>query len=253
MRDQDVALANRHDLQNFPGTAAEKLVLMRTANARGLIAWSKARGRYKLTRAGWREVAPKRGVGLASLVVCTSMGVVIGAGALAAGALGAHWLPADASHRPAGQQAPAPVSRPVDPGGGLRTPPQMSGAPPGAPKVLTDQVPAAQPDAPVKPAQVAPKFQTDPIPTAQPDAPVGPARAAPKVQPDPPTAPQPYTPMEPVRVAEHPVPAQPSATATPTGAKHAAVKKPRQKTVRARTHPTWASTNSYRDERYSFR
>jgi hypothetical protein len=222
-------LGSGHDLQNFPGTAAEKLALMRTANARGLIAWSKARGRYKLTRAGRREVEPKRGVGLASLVVCTSMGVVIGAGALAAGALGAHWLPADASHHPAGQQAPAPVSRPVDPGGGLRTPPQMSGAPPGAPKVLTDQVPTAQPDAAVGPARAVPKVQPDPVPTAPSDAP-----------------------MEPARVAEQPVPEQPIAAA-PTSTKQAPVKKSRHKTVRARTHPTWASTNSYRDERYSFR
>ena len=192
-------LGSGHRLQNFPGTTAEKLGLMRTASARGLIAWRKARGRYELTRVGWRRVKPRRGFGLASVVVCAPIGAVIGVGALAA-----LWLPADASHRPAGRQAPALVSSPVDPGGGPRTPPQTARASP-----------------------VAPKVQTDPVPTAQPD-----------------------TLMEPARVAEQPVPAQPSATATPTGAKQAAVKKSRHKTTQARTYRTWAGANSYRDERY---
>ena len=124
------------------------------------------------------------------------------------------------------------MSRPVDPGGGLTTPPQTASAAQVAPKGYTDQVPSAQHDTPMKPAQVAPKVQTDPVPTAQPD-----------------------TPMEQARVAEQPVPAQPSATATPTGAKHAAVKKPRHTTAKVQTHRTWAGgnssgANSYRDERY---
>jgi hypothetical protein len=143
-------LGSGHDFQNFPGTTAEKLGLMRTANARGLIAWSKARGRYELTRIGWRQVAPRQGVGLASLVVCTSIGAMIGAGALAA-----LWLPDDASHRPAGRQPPAPVSRLVDPGGGLRTSPQTASASFVAPKAKIDPVPTAQPDTPMEPARVA--------------------------------------------------------------------------------------------------
>ena len=96
------------------------------------------------------------------------------------------------------------------------------------PKVFTNQVPSSQHDTPMEPAQVAPKLQTDPVPTTQPD-----------------------TPMEPARVAEQPARAQPSATVTPTGAKQAAVKKPRHNTAQARTYRTWAgANNSYRDERY---
>ena len=205
-------LGSGHDPQNFPGTPAEKLGLIRTARARGLVAWSKVRGRYVLTRIGWREAMPRRGFGLASLAVSTAIGAVIGAGALAV-----LWLPADASH-PVGRQLPAPMSRSVDPRGGLRMP-----------KVFTNQVPSSQHDTPMEPAQVAPKLQTDPVPTTQPD-----------------------TPMEPARVAEQPVPAQPSATATPTGAEPAAVKKPRHKTAKVQTYRrTWAGANNlYRDERY---
>jgi hypothetical protein len=175
-----------------------------------------------MTRVGWRQATPRREFGSASLVVCTSIGAVIGAGALA------DLLLPDASHRPAGRPAPAPVSGPVDPSGGRGTPPQTASASPVAPKVDTDRVPSAHLDAPMKPAQVAPKVQTDPVPTAQPDAP-----------------------MEPARIAEQPVPEQPSATATPTVAKQAAVKKSRHKTGRAQTYRTWASANSYRDERYA--
>jgi hypothetical protein len=189
--------------QDFPGTQAEKLGLIRVAGARGLVAWSKARGRYELTSLGWRQAGPRRGFGLASLAISTAIGAVIGASAL-----GVLWLPADASHHSVGRQAKAPISRPVDTNGGLPTPPQTASLLPAVPKV-----------------------QTDPVPTAQP------------------------IPTEPARVAEQPVPTQPSATATPTGTKHAAVKKPRHKTAQARTYRTWAGANSpranlYRDERY---
>jgi hypothetical protein len=96
------------------------------------------------------------------------------------------------------------MSRPVDPGGGLRTSPQTTTASP-----------------------IAPKVQIDPVATAQPD-----------------------TPLEPAKVAEQSALEQPIAPA-PTGTKQAAVKKSRHKTVRARTYRTWASANSYRDDRYS--
>ena len=234
-------LGSGHDFESFPGTTDEKLGLMLTASARGLIAWSKARGRYELTRVGWDQLAPRRGFGLASLAVCASIGAVIGAGALAA-----VWLPADASYSLAGRQVSAPVSRPVDPGGGLPTPPQTASASPVAPKVHTDQVPTARPDTPMEPAQVATKVQTNPVPAAQHDTPMEPEQAAPKVQTDPVPSPS----MEPVRVAEQPVPEQPIAAA-PTSTKQAAVKKSRHKTVRARTYGSWAWANSYRDDRYS--
>jgi len=237
-------LGSGRDLQDFPGTADEKLALILTAAASGLIAWSTARGRFELTPIGLRRETPRRGSGSASLVVATTVGA-----AIAAGALAALWLPADASHHPDGRQAPAPVSRPVDPGGGLRTLPQTASASPVlpqtasvspvVPKVYNDQVPSARRDTPMEPAH----------PIAQPVAPTKPAEVAPKVQTDPAPIAQPI-PTEPTRVAEQPVPEQPSATATPTGAKHAAVKKPRPKTSKVRPYRTWAGANSYRDERY---
>ncbi len=143
-------LGSGHDLQNFPGTTAEKLGLMRTAGARGLIAWSKARGRYELTRVGWRHVTPRRGFGPAFLVVSTTIGAVIGAGALAA-----LWLSADASHRSVGRQATAPVSRPVVANGGLDTPLQTASASPAAPVVQQYPAPSAQLGSPTEPARVA--------------------------------------------------------------------------------------------------
>jgi hypothetical protein len=234
-------LGSGRDFQDFPGTKDEKLGLILTAAARGRIAWSAARGRFELTPIGLRPETPRRGFGLASLVVGTTVGA-----AIAAGAFAALWLPADASDRPAGRQAPAPVSRPVDLGGGLRTLPQTASASPVVPKVFTDHVLSAQHEMPMEQARVAPKVQTDLVPAAQP------------------------IPTEPARVAEQPVPEQPSATATPTRVKQAAVKKPRHqtakvrkyrtkqaavmkprhKTAKVRKYRTWAGASSYRDERY---
>jgi hypothetical protein len=136
------------DLQNFPGTTVEKLGLMRTAGARGLIAWSKARGRYELTRTGWRKVMPRRGFGVATLVVSTTIGAVIGAGALAV-----LWLPADASHRAVGRQPTTPVSRPVDANGGPHTPLETASASPAAPGL--QEYPAPTLGSPTEPAKVA--------------------------------------------------------------------------------------------------
>jgi len=138
-----------HDAQDFPGTPTEKLGLIRTAGARGLVAWSKTRGRYELTSLGWRQATPRRGFGLASLAVSTAIGAVIGAGALSV-----LWLPADASHHPVGRQTKAPISRPVDANGGLRTPPQTASV---VPAVLVQNDPAqnAQIDTPMEPARTA--------------------------------------------------------------------------------------------------
>src|SRR5215471_12759300 len=92
-------LGSGRDLQHFSGTADEKLGLILTAAARGLIAWSKARGRFELTPTALRPETSTRGSGSASLVVGTTVGAVIAASALAA-----LWLPADASHHPDGRQ-----------------------------------------------------------------------------------------------------------------------------------------------------
>src|SRR5215469_8014990 len=85
-------LGSGYDLQNFPGTTAEKLGLMRTTSVRGPISWSKGRDPYELTSIGFRRRSR-----VASLVVCTSIATVIGANALA------DLLLPDASHRPAGR------------------------------------------------------------------------------------------------------------------------------------------------------
>jgi hypothetical protein len=160
-------LGSGHDLQDFPGTTAEKLGLMRTAGARGLIVWRKARGRYELTQAGWRKVMPRRGLGLATRVVSTTIGAAIGAGALAV-----LWLPADTSHRAVGRQPTAPVSRPVDANGGPHTPLETASASSAAPGV--QEYPAPTLGSPTEPAKVAeqvvpeePRAEAAPTVTAQ--------------------------------------------------------------------------------------
>jgi outer membrane biosynthesis protein TonB len=229
-------LGGGRDLQEFPGTADEKLGLTLTAAARGQIAWSTARGRFELT--------PRRGSRSASLVVGTAVGA-----ALAVGALAALWMPADGSHRPAALQAPAPVSLPVAPGGGLLIP--TASVPPVAPKVYSDQVPTAQPAIPTEPVRVVPKTHTNPVPAVQPGNLTEPTRVAEQPVPEQPiAAAAPTGAKEPAEVADQPVPAQPSATATPPVTKQAAVKKPRHKTSKVRPYRTWAGANSYRDERY---
>jgi hypothetical protein len=178
-----------HDLEDFPATRYEQLVLVHTARSRGLVEWQEERGRYELTPIGWRQLAPRRGLVLASLTVGTVIGATVGAAALAI-----VWLPGDASPGSVGRQATAPLSRLVDADGGLPT---------LAPRPQT--------------ASASPAARHDPAPSAQPDTPTAPAK-----------------------VAEQPAPEAPI--------KQAAVKKSRHRTGRA---PAWASTNPYRDERYS--
>jgi hypothetical protein len=74
------------------------------------------------------------------------------------------------------------------------------------------------------------------------------ASASPAAPHDPAPGAQPDTPAAPAKVAERPVPEEPVAEAAPAVVKSSAVKKPRH-----RTGPgaAWASTNPYRDERYS--
>jgi hypothetical protein len=187
-----------HGLEDFPGTRYEQLALIQTACGRGLVEWRDERGRYDLTPIGWRQLTPRRGFGLASLMVGAAIGATIGAAALAA-----VWLPGDGSHRSVGRQATAPLSRPVDANGGLPA------------SALQPRTASASPAAPAAPR--------DPAPIAQPDI---------------------LT--EPAKIAEQPVPEEPVAEAV---VKQPVVKKPRHKTGGA--GPAWASTNPYRDERYS--
>jgi len=94
------------DPWDFPGTASERLALVRTADARGLIAWRKAPARYQVTAAGWSRLTPRRHFGLPSLLAGTAIGAVVGAASLAI-----VWLPDGRSHRPSRAQWSASVSR----------------------------------------------------------------------------------------------------------------------------------------------
>jgi hypothetical protein len=140
------------DLRDFPGTASEKLALIRTAASRGLIAWQRGRGRYELTSVGWSELTPRRRFTLASMVASTAVGAAVGAAALAI-----LWLPADASYRSVGRQATAPLARPADANGGVRTPappPQTAPAAPAEPVKVADQPVPEQPSAEAAPTDV---------------------------------------------------------------------------------------------------
>jgi hypothetical protein len=139
------------DFRDFPGTASEKLALIRTAASRGLIAWQRGRGRYELTSVGWSELTPRRRFTLASMMVSTAVGAAVGAATLAF-----LWLPADASHR-SGRQASAPVSRPADANGDVRTPappPRTAPAAPTEPAKVADQPVPEQPSAEAAPTEV---------------------------------------------------------------------------------------------------
>jgi len=113
MRDDkpDIDAMLRHlsyfrDLRDFAGTSTEKLALVRTADTRGLITWSKARARYELTHFGWNELLPKRRFGVPSLMVSAALGGIVGAVTLAV-----LWLPADGPHRSVRGQPSASISR----------------------------------------------------------------------------------------------------------------------------------------------
>jgi hypothetical protein len=151
-------LARGQDLQDYPATTYERLLLVEKAGGRGLIEWQKERGRYELTPIGWRQLTPRRGLGFASLVVSTAVGAAIGAAALAV-----LWLPAGALHRSAGAQPPAPVSRieqpvavpappPADTGGRSTAALQPASAPPAPAAVAEPPVPE-QPSAETAPPE----------------------------------------------------------------------------------------------------
>src|SRR5262249_29956639 len=131
-------LGRGHDLQDFPGTATEKLGFIRTAGARKLIAWNRARGRYELALAGWRRIARGRKLGFAPLVMGATIGAAIGAGALAV-----LWGAADVSSGSVGRRAIVPVSHPVEAnvGLGMSVPPQPTSVVPAAPPAKNDPSP----------------------------------------------------------------------------------------------------------------
>jgi hypothetical protein len=99
-------LGCRRDLCDLPGTTSEKLALIRTAGARGLIAWTKTRAQYELTSAGWNALMPRRRFGVAALIVSAATGGMAGALAVAV-----FWLPADASRPSARGQSFASIAR----------------------------------------------------------------------------------------------------------------------------------------------
>jgi hypothetical protein len=92
------------DLRQFPATTTEKVALVRTAGARGLIEWRKTRARYELTSYGWNALMPARRFGVASLVISAATGGIAGVVTMAV-----FWQPADAS-RPRGHSS-ASISR----------------------------------------------------------------------------------------------------------------------------------------------
>jgi hypothetical protein len=94
------------DLRDFPGTASEKVALVRIAGARGLITWRRARDRYELTSIGWDELTPRRRFGVSSLVLSAAMGGIVGSLALAV-----FWLPDDGSRRSGHRQLSASMTR----------------------------------------------------------------------------------------------------------------------------------------------
>jgi hypothetical protein len=78
-------LGSGAELREFPGSASEKVALVKTANQRGLIAWHKVSDRYELTPAGWCELAPRPRFGARSMILGTTAGATLGALALAGG------------------------------------------------------------------------------------------------------------------------------------------------------------------------
>ncbi len=99
-------LGRGDDLRNLPGTATEKIAVVRTAGARGLITWSRARGRYELTHFGWNELLPRQRFGVASLMASAAVGGLAGAAALAV-----LWSSADAPPVPPGDNRCRPRIR----------------------------------------------------------------------------------------------------------------------------------------------
>jgi hypothetical protein len=66
-----------HDLTEFPGTVTEKLALVWTAGARGLIEWNRRRSRYELTPIGWSKLTSGRMIDLRSLILSAAAGVTV--------------------------------------------------------------------------------------------------------------------------------------------------------------------------------
>jgi outer membrane biosynthesis protein TonB len=169
-------LGSGTDLRDFPGSASEKVALVKTANQRGLIAWHKARGRYELTPAGWCELAPTRRFGVGSMMLGTTLGATLGAAALAV-----FWLTAGAAHGPAAPRsvmaaAPAQAAKPSVPAVSNAAP----AAPASAPAAPAPSLPAAA--AAPAPAPAAAPVEPEPTKVAQEPTPEQLAEAAAKAK-----------------------------------------------------------------------
>ena len=204
------------DLADFPGTASEKLALVRTAGRRGLIAWRKGRGRFELTSIGWSALTPRRRFTLAAVMSAAAIGATIGAVAQTV-----LWLPVGASHRSIRVHSTALASH-------LEAPIAARAVPPAEVSVRS---PA--------PAQPAP---TSPDPASNVHDPEAGAGLS--------------NPIEPEKIADQPVSNRPLTDAAPTGAKRAAVKKSRHTSARRhrkeQTNPTWAYAEPWRVQQFSY-
>jgi hypothetical protein len=146
-------LGSGRDVCEFPGTATERVALVRTARARGLIAWRKARARYELTPIGWIRLAPRPRFGVASLIVGTAVGALVGGAALIAFTS----LPADVPPRKASAQS-LQATLPAEPLARMSRPQQVMLL---APEAETDrtETPALEPPTLVVSAPEPPKAE----------------------------------------------------------------------------------------------
>ena len=198
------------DLRDFPGTTSERVALMRTASRRGLITWRKARGRYELTSVGWSELMPRRRFSLASLILSSVMGALVGAAALAGISVSA-----DVPHHSVPRQSTAPLHRLAKPSAvATEHPVDLSVRETARPQLAVALVaPLVDPNEPALDAA-------------------------------------PANPIEPPVVADGLVPEQPNAEAAPISAKQVLVKKPHHRTTyRHRKHRTRLARLSHNPRR----
>jgi hypothetical protein len=215
------------DLREFPGTASEKVALVRTATHRGLVVWNRGRNRCELTSAGWCELAPNRRFGAGSMMLGTTVGATLGAAALAI-----FWFAAGTSH---GQLAPRPgvASAPAQQRVATVSRPAVGGA-------LSSAGPLAQASAVAVAVQSAPAAPPPPTPAVVPAHEAVPAAAPPAAA------------AEPTKVADEPTPEELEAAAK---AKQVAAKKARQRAAARRQREeaarAWAADPRTQQAEYS--
>src|SRR5262249_23404399 len=124
------------DLRNFPGTASEKLALVRTAGRRGLIVWRRGRGRFELASIGWSELKPRGRFALGTVMSAAAIGATVGVVAQAV-----LWLPVGASQRSVRAHSTASASRLEAPIAARAAPPTEASVPSPAPAHPTPTLP----------------------------------------------------------------------------------------------------------------